>query len=90
MAVSFRETVLQQYGLTTRVQARTINFLWERLSDSGSQTDCTVLAASAPCEISVDERRRAMVAIRYGGSGRGFDDHDIIVHPKQAVVPALK
>jgi hypothetical protein len=84
--------VLQQYGLTTGVQARTINFLWERLSDSGSQTGCTVLAASAPCEISVDERRRAMVAIRYGGRGmysKGVMD-DIIVYPKQAVVPALK
>jgi len=63
MAISFRETVLEQYGLTTGVQARTINFLWEQLSDSGSQTDCTVLAASAPWEISVDERRRAMVGV---------------------------
>ena len=55
--------MLEQYGLTAGVQARTINFLWEQLSDSGSQMNYTVLAASAPWEISVDERRRAMVGV---------------------------
>jgi hypothetical protein len=63
MAISFRETVLEQYGFTAGVHACPINFLWEEISNVDPQTDWTVLAASAPWEMSVDERRRAMVGV---------------------------